>query len=281
MSVIGRFKLPKVAACLAAILLAWPAGAQSRRDDSEVRAADLLAVQVYLVGGGYFSFARNANVSSFDISNAPGPAILGSQSGGGSSATPLLGARVQVPLFWHMLDEQRLGFSIFFETGLQSGLGKQSFTQSFQNTSVTAADFGSNVVRESLQVPLLVGVTVPIAGRSAAPSALFDVYGGLTIDSWSQVLQGAEGNAPGQQGFYGQNRNVTADPTVGIGLRVPVGSLDAGLPIFLGFNAELQLRPGSVVTAISNNFPVTYYGTIDPYANVAVMARIGIAFGSR
>jgi hypothetical protein len=274
-------RLMRLGSWLAALALAWPAAAQSQRDGYELRAADLLAVQVYLVGGGYFSFARNASVSSFDITNAPGPALLGSQSGGGSSPTPLLGARVQVPLFWHMLDEQHLGFSVFFETGLQSGFGKESFTQSFQNTSVTAADFGSNVVREYLQVPLLVGATIPIAGRSAAPSALFDIYGGVTIDSWAHVLQGAEGNAPGQQGFYGQNRNVTADPTVGIGLRVPVGSLDAGLPIFLGLNAELQLRPGSVATAVSNNFPITYYGTVDPYANLAVMARIGIAFGSR
>jgi hypothetical protein len=270
-----------LAAWMAAVEVAGPSGAHAQQDGYELRAADLLAVQVYLVGGGYFSFARNSNVSSFDITNAPGPAILGSQSGGGSSVTPLLGARVQVPLFWHMVDEEHLGFSVFFETGLQSGFGKESFTQSFQNTSVTAADFGSNVVREYLQVPLLLGATIPIAGRSAAPSALFDIYGGVTIDSWAHVLQGSEANALGQQGFYGQNRNVTADPTVGIGLSVPVGSLDAGLPIFLGLNAELQLRPGSVVTAVSNNFPITYYGTVDPYANLAVMARLGIAFGSR
>jgi hypothetical protein len=274
-------RLMRLGSWLAALALAWPAAAQSQGSGTELRAADLLAVQVYLVGGGYFSFARNANVSSVDITNAPGPALLGSQSGGGSSATPLLGARVQVPLFWHMLDEEHLGFSVFFETGLQSGFGKESFTESFQNTSVTAAEFGSNVVREYLQVPLLIGATIPIAGRSAAPSALFDIYGGVTIDSWNQVLQGSEANAPGQQGFYGQNRNVTADPTIGIGLRVPVGSLDAGLPIFLGLNAELQLRPGSVATAVSNNFPITYYGTVDPYANLAVMARLGIAFGSR
>ena len=95
-----------------------------------------------------------------------------------------------------------------------------------------------------------------------------------------QVLQGGEANAPGQQGFYAENRRFTADPTVGLGFRMPVGTLGDGLPILFGLNAELQFRPGSTVTAISNNFAVTYVGTTDPHANLAIMARLGIAFGS-
>jgi hypothetical protein len=184
-------------------------------------------------------------------------------------------------MFWHMVDEQHLGFSVFFETGIQSGFGAQSFLQSFANGATTAGEFGSNTVREYWQVPLLIGVTLPMADRSTGPAALIDLYGGFTIDSWNQILQGAEANAPGQQGFYSENRHITFDPTIGIGFRMPVGSLDAGLPIFVGLNAELQFRPGSSVQALSSTFPVTYYGTVDPCANLAVMARIGIAFGSR
>jgi hypothetical protein len=280
MRLIGRGKLAPVAACLSAIMLACPADAQSPSDGSGLRADDLLAIQVYAVGGGLIPFRPNSTVTDVDMSGV-GTGSVVNQSGGASSWTPLFGARVHVPMFWHMADEQHLGFSIFFETGIQAGLGAQSFMQTFQNGGTTAGEFGSNTVREYWQVPLLVGVTLPIADRSSGPAALFDLYAGVTIDSWGLVLQGAEANAPGQQGFYGQNRNLTADPTVGIGLRMPVGSLDAGLPVFIGLNAELQFRPGSSVQALSSTFPVTYYGTVDPYANLAVMARIGVAFGSR
>jgi hypothetical protein len=101
---------------------------------------------------------------------------------------------------------------------------------------------------------------------------LLDFYGGITLDSWAQTLQGAEMNAPGQ-GFFGQNRHFSADPTVGLGVRMPVGDIGADLPIIFGVDAELQFRPGSVVTAPSPNFPVTYFGTVDPHANLAIMAR--------
>ena len=48
----------------------------------------------------------------------------------------------------------------------------------------------------------------------------------------------------------------------------------------IGVNAEVQFRPGSVVTATSANFPSeTYYGTVNPTANMANMGRIGIPFG--
>jgi hypothetical protein len=277
MASIKRFM--QLAGWLAAATFAGPVAAQSQ--DTSLRTSDLLAVQAYVVGGAFVPFNKNSNVTGVDITNGPGAFAIQSQSGGGSSITPLLGARVHVPLLWRMEDEQRLSFSIFFETGVQSGFGKESFTQSFQNTGATAADFGSSVTREYLQIPVLLGATVPLANRSGSPAALFDLYAGITVDSWSQVLQGAEANAPGQQGFYGENRHFTANPTVGLGVRFPIGSIDEGLPLFFGLNAELQFRPGSVVTAISNNFPITYYGTVDPSANLAVMARLGIAFGGR
>ncbi len=281
MRMIAQSVALKISVCLIASMLTYPAAAQSQPDGSEVRASDLLAIQLYAVGGGFFTSARSSNVTGVDMTNGAGNFLISSQAGGGSSTTPLLGARIHVPMFWYMHDEQHLGLSVFFETGLQSGLGRTSRTQSFLNTSSMAADFGSNAVREYYQIPLLAGLTVPIGDRSAGPRALLDLYGGFTLDSWSQVLQGVEANAPGQQGFYAENRRFSADPTLGIGVRVPVGSLDAGLPLFFGLNAELQLRPGSVVLANSNNFAVSYYGTLDPYANLAVMARFGIAFGGR
>jgi hypothetical protein len=110
---------------------------------------------------------------------------------------------------------------------------------------------------------------------------LFDFYGGVTLDSWQQTLQGSEANDPTGTGFYGQNRRFTVDPTIGLGLRVPLTNLRSELPLFIGVNAELQFRPGSVVTVPSQVFPVTYYGTVDPHANLAIMARIGLSFGGR
>jgi hypothetical protein len=268
-------------AFVAAAVFACPAAAQTQPDGGQgLRATDLLAVQLYAVGGAFIPFAGNSSVSAFDATD-PGALPTSSQSGGVSSAKPVFGVRVDAPMLWYMRDEQHLGFSAFFETGIQSGFGQASFNQSFQNTSLTAGDFGTSSVREYFQIPIFVGITVPFADSSSSPRALFDLYGGLTLDSWSQVLQGSEANAPSQQGFYGENRRFSADPTIGFGLRVPVGSLDAGLPLFFGLNGELQFRPGSVVKADSNNFAVSYFGTSEPQTNLVVLARFGIAFGSR
>jgi len=275
MRVIGLSSLAQIGACLAAIMAACPADAQSQQGY-----ASLLSIQAYAVGGAFIPFGTNSNVTGVDATIDPSNLLIANQPGGSSSATPLFGGRVHVPLLWNMYDEQRLAFSVFFETGIQSSFAAQSFIQSFQNTSFFAGDFGSSTITEYYQIPLLLGFTIPVAERSAGPSLLLDVYGGITLDSWAQVLQGAEANAPGQ-GFYGQNRRFSADPTVGLGVRVPVGDIGADLPIIFGVNAELQFRPGSVVTAPSPNFPVTYFGTVDPHANLAIMARIGIAFGGR
>jgi len=281
MNATGRRASSGGLAFLALLALICPAHAEPAGGGSDLHAGDLLATQLYLIGGAFVPSARNGTVSAFDATDAPDTMPTSSQSGGSSSAKVLLGARVHVPMLWYMRDEQHLGFNVFFETGLQSGLGRESFSQSFQNTSLTAGDFGTNTVREYFQIPLLVGVTLPFAERSGSPRALFDLYGGVTLDSWSQVLQGFESNAPGQQGFYEENRKFTLDPTVGLGLRVPVGSMEPGLPLFFGLNAELQFRPGSTTSAISSNFAVSYYRAVEPQANLLVMARFGLAFGGR
>lgn len=200
-------------------MLACPADAQSQQDGTGPRTDcdNFLAVQVYAVGGGFIPFGTNSNVTGVDVTIDPSNLLITNQSGGSSSTTPLLGARVHVPLLWNMYDEQRLAFSVFFETGLQSGFASQSFIQTFQNTSFFAGDFGSSTVTEFYQIPLLLGFTVSVAERSASPSLLLDFYGAITLDSWAQILQGAE----------------------------------------------------------------TYFGAVDPHANLAIMARIGIAFGGR
>lgn len=265
-----------LAACLAAVMSACPAGAQTPQDGNQLRTADVLAVQLYAIGGAVMPSGATTTVIGADAL-----AGVSTQSGGTSKTTPLLGARVQVPMFWYMDNDQRLAFSAFFETGIQSGLGNQSRLQPFQNTSPTAADSGAFAIREYFQIPVLFGLTVPIANQSTAPRALFDIYGGITFDSWGRVLQGNEANAAPSPGFYSESRTFTVDPTVGLGLRMPVGSLDEGLPLFVGVNAEAQFRQGSTVTAFSPNFAVTYYGSVNPSVNLAVMARIGVAFGSR
>lgn len=265
--------------CLATVLLGFSphAKAQAQRDSGGMRSSDLLALQVYAVGGAFFPFGASGTVSGLDATD-PTNLATSSQSGGTSSVLPIVGARVHVPMLWYMRDVDRVGFSVFFETGLQTSFGAQSFLQTFQNTSPNAMDFGTNTVSGYFQVPLLAGVTVPVGDRAGF---LFDLYGGITIDSWSLTVQGAEANAPGQQGFFQSNRMITADPTIGLGLRAPFAEIADGFPLILGVNAELQFRPGTSVSAFSNNFPVTYTGAVGPQANLAIMARIGIAFGGR
>ena len=168
---------------------------------------------------------------------------------------------------------------MFVEAGVQSSFGAQSFIQPFGGVSTTPQGFGSNTVKENFQVPILIGVGLPITSPGQTPIVL-DLYGGITLDSWTQTLQGRESGAPGGLGFFGQNQRFTVDPTVGVGVRVPVGDIGFGLPIIFGVNAEVQFRPGGVVTAPSANFPSeTYYGTVNPTANMAIMGRIGIPFG--
>lgn len=259
------------------------AGANDARSEDPTAADAYRSVQLYAVGGGFIPLGVTNTVTGVDATDAP-PLSIANAAGGSKSYTPppLLGARAHVPLFWHMSDEHNPLFGFFFEAGIQTSFGAQSAMLTFQNVSDSAGDYGLQTIRENFQVPLLLGASLPLdTSSSGAPSVFVDVYGGITLDSWTQTLQGAEANAPGAPGFFAQNRRFTPDPTIGIGLRGPVGNLSDDLPLFFGVNAELQFRPGSVVTAPSQNFPVTYYGTVNPYANLALMARIGVAFGGR
>jgi hypothetical protein len=280
--------MSKLSICALAILLAAPLDALSQ----DTKAVDnLLGIQLYAVAGGFVPLSPNGTVTGVDqtatqVSQSLGlgnlPFDIANLQGGSSSTTAFAGARVHVPFLWRLDDEQRLSYAFFFETGVQSGFGAQSFMQVFQNASAFAGDSGTSTISEYYQFPVLLGASIPL-GRmfDGGPVALFDIYGGITLDSWQQTLQGTEANFPGSQGFFGQNRRFTADPTIGLGVRVPLTDLRSELPIFFGANAELQFRPGSVVTAPSQNLPITYYGTVDPYANLSIMARIGISFGGR
>src|SRR5262249_32096938 len=151
MSAMRPFTSTRFAAFLTlAASLACPLDARSQ--DTAV-VDNLLGIQVYAVGGGLVPLGANSTVTGVDqtatqVLQSLGfdnvPFDIASQSGGTSSTTALLGARVHVPFLWRMSDEQRLSFAVFFETGVQSGFGSQSFMQVFQNTSAFASDSGTS-----------------------------------------------------------------------------------------------------------------------------------------
>jgi hypothetical protein len=169
-----------------------------------------------------------------------------------------------------------LGLGIFVELGIQSAFGANSFAP---------MAFGQQTVRENLQVPILIGVSIPLVEAAPKTAPLFlDFYAGITLDSWTQTLSGREAGAPGGPGFNGSNDRFTVDPTLGIGLRTAWGDIngDGVADILWGLSTEVQFRPGSVATARSANFPSeTYYGTVDPRANMLIMGRVGFAFGRK
>lgn len=265
----------RIAACLAAFL---PAARAVAQDGGSLRVSDLQSVQIYAVGGALVPFMGNRSVGSLDLDAGT---ALASSAGGVSSATPLLGARIHVPLLWYMSDDNRLAFNLYFEGGVQTAFGAQSFLQPFANLSPTGAEYGTASIKEYWQVPLLLGVSVPVVSDVSGPRAVLDVYGGITVDSWAHSLQGAEANAADGSGFFAQNRQLTLNPTVGLGVRMPLGSIVEDTPLFFGLNAEMQFRSGSVVTVQSSDFNVSYTSSVAPAANLAVMARIGFAFGGR
>ena len=147
--------------------------------------------------------------------------------------------------------------------------------------NTTPQGFGQQTVRENVQVPLLIGLSIPFAdGTSVIPPSVLNVYGGVTFDSWTHAISGRDGGAPAGPGFNASNNRFTVDPTVGLGWRTDMRSV---LPnLWIGWNVEAQFRPGSVVQAQSANFPSqTYYGTVDPRANLLVLGQIGFSFGGR
>jgi hypothetical protein len=136
-------------------------------------------------------------------------------------------------------------------------------------------------VTENLQIPLLVGFSLPITEITPATPLHLDVYGGITLDSWTQMLQGAEAGAQaGGPGFFSQVQRFTVDPTVGAGVRMPMSVGSSGFPLILRAGAEFQFRPGGVVMAQSGQFgSQTYWGTVNPRVDAAFVGGIGIPFG--
>lgn len=239
-------------------------------------------LNLYLLGGGVIALnSGGGNITGVDTFT-PGNFLITNQAGGGTQAVGTLGFRAQMAIdLIRQAMAKEFHHNVFVETGVQTSFGAQSFIQSFQGVSATPQGFGSSTIKENLQIPILVGITTTFAGGTPASTPLmFDVYGGITLDSWTQTLQGRESGAPGGPGFFGQNNRFTVDPTVGFGVRTILPGIVGDVPLIVGLNTELTFRPGSVVTARSPNFPSeTYYGTNDPQANLAIMARIGIPIG--
>ena len=245
----------------------------------------------YLLGGGVIALNNGggSNVTGVDTFT-PGNFLITNQSSGSSQLVPTFGVRAQLTKQWnafveHQVSEavnrmQDVRFGSFIESGIQTSFGAQSFIQPFQAVSTTPQGFGSSTINENLQIPILGGVTAAFSGSNPASPVMIDAYGGITLDSWTQTLQGREAGAPGGPGFFGQNNRFTVDPTVGVGVRTIVPGVAGEVPLIVGLNAELMFRPGSVVIARSANFPSeTYYGTVDPHANLAIMLRVGIPIG--
>ena len=250
---------------------------------------------VSVIGGAQVPLSGTGNVTGVDTFFANNFLIDNRASGGMATAVPVAGVRARFEddyltqaVYREILEEGRKYNrvrepyipSLFIETGFQSAFGAQSFIQTFQSVSATPLGFGSDTVKENFQIPILAGVSWPITNPSSTP-VFVDLYGGITLDSWTQTLQGRESGAPGGPGFLNQSNRFTVDPTVGAGVRVAVGDIaGGGIPIIIGANAEVQFRPGSVVAAGSPNFPSeTYYGTVGPQANMLFMFRVGIPFG--
>jgi hypothetical protein len=237
---------------------------------------------VWVTGGATVPFRFSSSVTGVDTFFGPGNYLIDSKPGlGGGSITPTVGGRVRFsldPIDWFSPPAERPGganaLRLFLESGVQTGFGAQSFIQPFQRVSGFPQGFGSNTINENFQIPIVAGLQFPFTlGSPQNPPATVDLYGGITIDSWTQTLQGNEAGGPANaQGFFGQNNRYTVDPTIGLGVTIPIG--DTGFRV--GFNTELMFRPGSVVTARSYTFPSeTYYGSVDPSLMASFMIRLG------
>src|SRR5207253_2409440 len=124
--------------------------------------------------------------------------IDSSRANATTSTIGTAGVRIQVTKQWNAFVERELEKSasrdapyrgaVFIETGIQSGFGAQSFIQSFQAVSTIPQGIGSSAVTENLQIPILIGGSVPIvpAVTPGGSPLFFNVYGGVTLDSWKQ-----------------------------------------------------------------------------------------------
>jgi hypothetical protein len=251
---------------------------------SDLVARSYAAFEAYLIGGGMVPLNGTGAVTGVDSFFGAGNFLIDNRTNDVfSTATPLAGGRLR--LYWLDLKSNKFvaNAQVFFESGIQTGFGAQSFIQTFSGVSATPQGFGSNTVKENFQVPILLGAGVPLTSGNQTPVFL-DGYGGVTLSNSTQTLQGAESGAPGARGFFAQQNRTTVDPTVGIGLRAIFNNLSAGgaalPPLIVGANAELSFRPGSVVQAQSSAFPSeTYYGTVNSRPYAAFMIRVGIPFG--
>ncbi len=241
-----------------------------------------------LLGGGMVNLANSANVTGVDTFT-PGNFLIDNRSTNSAGAvTGMFGMRAALTKQLNAFVERQLQesksrnapyVSVFVETGIQTAFGANSLVQSFQNVNTTPQGTGQQTVRENVQVPLLVGLSIPLTDGTVVAPPFLNIYGGVTFDSWTHSIAGREGGAPNGPGFNASNSRFTADPTAGVGLRVPI---NPRYNFWIGLNTEVQFRPGSVVQAQSPNFPSqTYYGTIDSHANVLVFGQIGWSFGSR
>jgi hypothetical protein len=196
------------------------------------------------------------------------------------------------------------GLGVFGEAGVDFFFGR-SHVAAFQGVNTFPQGFGEHIQRAIWAVNVAIGIAIPIgvspfmdgvyvssaAGDGGQPDActggacavprnvMLDLYVGAAITNRTHKLQGNEAGAgPGALPFYAETNRTTIDPKVGLGVRVPFAVGD-GPAMFFGLNGELIWRPGSVVTAPSRNFPSqTYYGTIDPWVDFSVSARLGVSF---
>ena len=262
-------KVPKLAAtCPPATVAATPAPATSGLPLKDYGAFG--PVQVYATGGALVPLGTLGSITSVSVSGGG----VSNANSGGVSAAGMAGARVraEVPL-------ARRGDapSLFFETGLQFGFGIQTFLQGVSRVAGRPQGWGWQTVGNGLQVPILAGVSFPLSEVTPGAPVWFDLYGGITLDSWTQNLQGVEGSGPG---FFSQTQWFTVDPTVGGGFRVPLSPGIAPFPMIFRAGAEFQFRPGGVVMAQSGQFGgQTYWGTVSPTVNAAFMGGIGIPLG--
>jgi hypothetical protein len=281
------------------------------KDCSHAKVAGKLGgatIEGYLVGGGTVAIGTGTGtVTSTGTSTGEGDSgspASSTGSVGGQQSTGFAGVRVRVETNvgamgtgapsqgaasssngscggWDQCAVSQL--RVFGELGVQSAFGQTSFSQGFGGLSgAGVGGFGQQTVKENYQFMMLGGVSVPLnLADVATPSLFLDLYGGITIDSWTQTLQGREAAAPAGPGFNVSQNKVTVDPTLGVGLRMKWGDLNGdGVPdLIWGINAEAQFRPGNSVQAQSVNFPgQSYVGTVAPQVNLQMMFRVGMPF---
>jgi hypothetical protein len=233
------------------------------------------AVQLYALGGALAPLGRVGNLTGVSIAS---PADVVGVTGGTAATVGLAGARLRAEL---PLADRSGAPSAFFEAGVQFSFGTQSFIQTFSQIGGQAQAYGSSTVSENFQIPLLAGFSLPFTEITPAAPVHLDLYGGVTLDSWTQTLQGAEAGAPGGgPGFFGQSRRFTIDPTVGAGFRVPLRADALGVPLILRAGAEFQFRPAGVLPVQSGQFGgQTYWSTVDSGVDVAFVGGVGIPLG--